>query len=72
MQFRASSIYVSANTRNMLKIVARSEGPEKTVDEVADRILSESLTTRYPALVLFQKQIEELETQTLESISKSL
>lgn len=72
MNFRASQIYVSAGTRRMLKLVARSEGPKKTVDEVGDRLLSEALTTRYPALALFQKQMEELESQTLESISKPL
>ncbi len=64
-QFRAASIYISSATRRSLKMIARGEGVEKTVDEVADRLLSSVINERYPALVTLQKKIEELEKETL-------
>lgn len=68
MKFRASQIYISSATRRSLKMIARGEGPEKTVDEVGDRLLSETIAKRYPALPSFQKQIEAIEDEMVKSV----
>ncbi len=67
-QFRAASIYISSATRRSLKMIARGEGVEKTVDEVADRLLSETIATRYPGLVNLQKEIDALENDMIQKI----
>lgn len=66
--FRASQIYISTATRRNLRVIARSEGPERTADEVGERLLSETITERYPVLTSLQKQIEEIEGKMLTSL----
>jgi len=71
MQFRASQIYISAETRRNLRMIARGEGADKTADEVGDRLLSETIAQRYPALVIFQKQIDAIEKQMIEEVQNA-
>jgi HEPN domain-containing protein len=67
-QFRASQIYISANTRRLLRSVAKAESADTTVDEVGDRLLSEYITERYPGLVTLQKEVEQTEEKMLEYV----
>lgn len=69
--FRASQIYISLSTRRNLRVIAKSEGPETTVDEVGDRLLSEYIAMRYPALTSHQKKIEEIEAEMVREIQCS-
>lgn len=71
MNFRASQIYISASTRRNLRVIAKAEGPDTMVDEVGDRLLSEYIAMRYPALVSHQKKIEAIESEMVESVKSS-
>lgn len=67
MSFRASQIYISRATRRSLSVIARAEGGESTADSVGDRLLSEHITSRYPALVALQKEIDAVEEKMVEA-----
>jgi hypothetical protein len=67
---RSSQLYITRGTRRMLSVIARAEGGESSADAVGERLLSETLTTRYPALALIQKEIEALEEKMVESVRK--
>jgi hypothetical protein len=69
-QFRGSQIYVSRTTRRMLSVIARAEGVDETADAVGERLLSETVENRYPALVALQKEIEVIESRMVEAIKK--
>lgn len=69
--FRASQVYISLSTRRNLRVIAKSEGPETTVDEVADRLLSECISTRYPVLASLQKKVEDIESEMVEAVKSS-
>ncbi len=68
MSIRSSQIYITRETRRILSLVARAEGPESTADAVGERLLSETLTTRYPGLAVLHKQIEGIEKQMIDAI----
>lgn len=67
MNFRASSIYVSAETRRHLWIIAKGLGLENA-DEAGERLLSDVISEKYPALVSHQKKITELELEVIEGM----
>lgn len=68
MSIRASQLYVSRETRRALSMIARAEGGDSTADSVGERLLSESITSRYPALVNLQKKIAEIELEMVEAV----
>lgn len=69
--FRASQVYISLSTRRNLRVIAKSESPETTVDEVADRLLSEYISARYPALASLQKKVEDIESEMVETVKST-
>lgn len=66
--YRSSQICVTKATRRMLSAVARAEGEGSSTDAVGERLLSETLATRYPALAALQKQIDDIEAQMVEAV----
>lgn len=70
MNFRASQIYISSATRRSLKMIARGEGPEKTVDEVGDRLLSEKIAVDFPELAALQQKIDGIEAEMLAAVKE--
>lgn len=63
-QFRASQIYVSAETRRLLRLVAKARGLDNA-DAAGEALLSEALAEKYPTLVAHQKTVENLEAELL-------
>lgn len=72
MTFRATQIYVSRDVRRQLGAIARAEGGDATADSVADRLLSEMVATKYPALIALQKEIEAVEAKMLAAVKKEI
>lgn len=68
MSFRASQLYISRDTRRMLSVIARAEGGDATADAVGERLLSEAVATKYPALVNLQKKIKEVEDEMVKAV----
>lgn len=68
MSIRASQLYVSRETRRALSMIARAEGGDATADSVGERLLSESITSRYPAFVNLQRKIAEIELEMVEAV----
>lgn len=52
-------------------MIARAEGADATADSVGERLLSEAVAERYPALLAFQNQIEGIEKQMVEEVQKT-
>lgn len=67
MMFRASSIYISRETKRHLWIVAKARGFENA-DEAGDKLLAETIAEKYPALVAHQKKIDAMEAEVIESV----
>jgi hypothetical protein len=70
MNVRGSQIYIARETRRLLSVIARSEGAESSADSVGDRLLSETLTSRYPGLVSLQKEIDVIEEKMVETAKR--
>lgn len=68
MSYRSSQICVTRETRRMLSAIARAEGAESSADAVGERLLSEAIEKRYPALVTLQKEIGAIESKMVEAI----
>jgi len=79
--FREGTLYVSKKTLRRLKWVREAEGaalyrtdPETgqtrtiTLDELADKILNQFLTTNYPGLVPAEKLLEQAEDQVIQTV----
>lgn len=67
-QYRSSQIYISRNTRRCLSMIAKAEGDESSADAVGERLLSEKLSSSYPALMALQKKIESVEEEMVEAV----
>lgn len=70
MNIRSSQIFISRGTRRKLSMIARGEASDASADSVGERLLSETIETRYPALVALQKQIESIEEKMVESVKE--
>lgn len=67
MNLRATSIYISTETRRHLWIIAKARGLDNP-DAAGEELLSEAISEKYPALVSHQKKIEELELAVIENM----
>lgn len=72
---RTSQIYISSATRRHLKMIALAEYKRQqvgtaipTADEMGERLLSETIAQRYPALAALQKEIDVIEAAMVESM----
>lgn len=71
MNLRAKSIYISAQNKRSLWVIARAEGTDITPDEVGDRLLSEVIAAKYPTLAKFEKEIETIEAKMVTHVKES-
>lgn len=67
MSIRATQIYISTETRRNLWIIAKGLGLENA-DEAGERLLSDVIAEKYPALVAHQKKVKELELEMVEKM----
>lgn len=67
MSIRATQIYISTETRRNLWIIAKGLGLENA-DEAGERLLSDVISEKYPALVAHQKKVKELELEMVEKM----
>lgn len=71
--FRSSQIYIRAQTRRRLHWLAHALSDEKpgsstseppkilTADELADRIINETIQAKYPQVLKIEKEIKKIE-----------
>jgi len=70
MMIRNDSVYVSRDTRRMLRMIAKSKdspGLPVTADQVADELLQDCIRAKYPALVEADKEYKALEKRMIEA-----
>lgn len=70
-QFRATQVYVSIGMKQQLRLLAKAEGIE-SADEMAEKLLTDVINEKYPALVVHQKRIEELELAVIEGMKEKI
>jgi len=75
MKLRDKPLYISYEVWRALWLLAKSEGqPEEgrivTADEIADRILRQSIREQHPQLMMHQAEIDKMEKKLIESLRK--
>jgi hypothetical protein len=76
MTIRRDPIYLSTEVSRALWILAHARSPEDgsrimTADEMADTILREAITQKYPQLLEHQKRITKMEAELVKSLGGS-